>query len=161
MKDVTAIFDHYRVSARSVWNTAFWPDPGFRNWDSVEQFQSIERILFDALVLAKLDKAIPADEIFRKPVNFFRVSPSSPSVPFLIQRPRPEAPAGYWDDPIDRVSAGKVDMRFLGFFDWDKLDYRDLEYYRVWIAAFDDQPHLVGREALIERQYVSVLLIED
>jgi hypothetical protein len=31
MKDITAIFDHYRVSARSIWNSAFWPDPDLRN----------------------------------------------------------------------------------------------------------------------------------
>jgi len=159
MQDVTAIFDHYRVSTRSVWNTAFWPDPDFRNGDSFEPFQSVERILFDALVLAKLDKEIPADDIFRKPIPFFRVAPSSPSVPIMIQRPSTQN--SYWDDPVDRVTAGKVEMHFLAFFDWNQMDYRDFEYYRVWIATFDEQPHLAGREALIKRGYVNVLLAEE
>lgn len=161
MKNVTGIFDHYRISARSVWNTAFWPDPDLRDWDFVEEFQSIERILFDALVLAKLDKAFPADDIFRKPIPFIQVAPSSTSSPIMIQCPRPEAPRGYWDDPVVRVAAGKVEMRFLEFFDWNQLDYRDLQYYDVWIAKFDEQPHLVGREALIEKQYVNVFLVEE
>jgi hypothetical protein len=161
MKDVTAIFDHYRVSARSVWNTAFWPDPDFRDWDSAERFQSIERILFDALVLAKLDKEIPADDIFRKPIPCFRVAPASPSVPIIIQRLCPETRNRYWDDPVDRVSAGKIEMHFLAFFDWNQLDYRDLKYYHVRITAFEEQPHLVGREALIERQYVGVFLADE
>jgi hypothetical protein len=78
MRDVTAIFDHYRVSARSVWNTAFWPDPDLRDWDQVELYQSVERMLFDALVLAKLDKEIPADDIFRKSIPFLQVAPASP-----------------------------------------------------------------------------------
>jgi hypothetical protein len=161
MKEVTAIFDHYRVSARSVWNTAFWPDPDFRDWDFVEQYQSVERTLFDALVLAKLDKEIPADDIFRKPISFFRVAPASPSVPIMVQRPCPETRNRYWDDPVDRVSAGEVEMHFLAFFDWNQLDYRDLKYYHVRIAAFEEQPNLVGREALIDRQYVSVFLAEE
>jgi hypothetical protein len=31
MTNVNGVFDHYRMSARSVWNTAFWPDPAFRD----------------------------------------------------------------------------------------------------------------------------------
>jgi hypothetical protein len=81
--------------------------------------------------------------------------------PILIQCPRPEAPTGYWDDPVKTVSAGKVEMHFRTFFDWNQLDYRDFQYYRVQITAFDDQPHLVGREALIERLHVKVLLADE
>jgi hypothetical protein len=157
MKDVTAIFDHYRVSVRSIWNTAFWPDPELRDWDSVDQFRSVEKILFDALVLTKLDKVIPPEDVFRKPISFLSVTASSPSVPIMIQCPRPEKPIGYWDDPIDRLTPG-VEMHFLSFFDWNELDYRDLQYYRVSIARFDEHPHLIGREALISRHYAKVSL---
>jgi hypothetical protein len=52
-------------------------------------------------------------------------------------------------------------MHFFSFFDWNQLDYRDFQYYHVLIAAFDEQPHLVGREALIERHYVHVFLAEE
>jgi hypothetical protein len=79
----------------------------------------------------------------------------------MIQRPCPETGNGYWDDPVDQVSAGKVEMHFLAFFDWNQLDYRDLTYYRVRIAALNEQPHLVGREALIDRQYVSVFFADE
>ena len=161
MRDVTGIFDHYRVSVRSIWNTAFWPDSDLRDWDSVEQYQSIEKILFGALVLFKLDREMPVEDLFRKPIPFFSVTPATLSVPIMIQCPRPEAPLGCWDDPVDRVYDGKVEMHFLAFFDWNCLDYRDLQYYRVLIARFDQQPHLVGREALVERQYVKVLLAND
>jgi hypothetical protein len=161
MTDVTPIFDHYRVSARSIWNTAFWPDPEFREWDYVDEFTSIERILFDSLVLAKLDLTFAMDDIFRVPMPLFHVNPSSQTTPILIQCPRPGAPRGYWDDPVKEVSVGKVDMHFLTFFDWNQLDYRDFQYYRVQIAAFDEQPHLVGREALIERHSVRVMLADE
>jgi hypothetical protein len=156
MRNVNGIFDHYRMSARSVWNTAFWPDPQFRDWDFVEDFRSIEKILFNALVLTRFDEAFPMDDIFHKPIPFFQVAPSTTSVPIMIACPRPGVPSGHWDDPVDRVGIEQVTMHFIAFFDWNQLDCRDLQYYRVEIAGFDEQPHLVGREALIERQYVNV-----
>jgi hypothetical protein len=159
MKDVTAILDHYRISARSVWNTAFWPDTDFREWDSFERFQEIERILFDHLVLFKLEREYPVGDLFLKPIPYLRVVPSSFGCPIMIARPTPELPRSpYWDDPVNRVTAAQVDLHFLEFFDWNLLDYRDFQYYRVSIVAFEEQPHLVGREALIERQYVKVFL---
>jgi hypothetical protein len=147
------------MSARSVWNTAFWPDKDFRDWNSVERFQEIQRILFDHLVLFKLDREYPSDDLFRKPIPYIRVAPSSSfGCPIMIARPTPEVPLGLWDDPVDRVTAAQVDLHFREFFDWNLLDYRDFQYYRVSIASFEEQPHLVGREALIERQYVKVFL---
>jgi|SRR5579859_4306797 len=161
MRDVTSIFDHYRISARSIWNTAFWPDPDFHRWDFVDEFRAIEKILFDSLVLNKLDLTFTTTELFRVPIPLFQVAPRGSMAPILIQCPRPYAPTGYWDDPVDRVGAGKVEMHFISFFDWNKLDYRDFQYYNVRIAAFDEHPHLVGREALIDRQYVKVTLADE
>ena len=155
--DVTSIFDHYRISARSVWNTAFWPDPNFRTGEFIEEYESIERILFDSLVLSKLDLEFSFHDIFRKVMPFFRVTPQAQAAPILIQCPRPGDTAGYWDDPIKCVERGKVEMHFLSFFDWDQMSYLDLHYYRVRISEFEGHPNLVGRDALIERQYVSVL----
>jgi hypothetical protein len=95
MKDVTAVLDHYRMAARSIWNTAFWPVPELRNWDSDERFDEIQRILFDELVLRKLDRQWPPEDIFRKPIPFLHVVPASQSVPIMIQKPRPEKRSGY------------------------------------------------------------------
>jgi hypothetical protein len=50
VNDISRIFDHYRTSARAIWNTAFWPDQDFRNWDSIDQFHQIEKPLFQELV---------------------------------------------------------------------------------------------------------------
>ncbi len=144
-----------------MWNTAFWPDPELRDWDFVEDFRSIEKILFSALVLAKLKETFQWDEIFQEPIPFVQVAPSTVSVPIMIGCPRPDAPSGYWDDPVNRVGLGQVEMNFIAFFDWNRLDYRDLQYYRVRIARFDAEPHLVGREALIERQYASVFYSKE
>ena len=155
MKDASDVFDHYRVSARAIWNTAFWPDADFRNWDSAEQFDEIQRILFRELVLRKVDKDWPLLEIFEVAIPFFQVVPSC-NAPIMIQNPRSEREKGYWDHPADRIKPGEAELLFLAYFDWNELDYRDLRYYRVKIARFDNHTELVGREALIDRQHATV-----
>jgi hypothetical protein len=161
MKDVSNILDHFRVSARSVWNTAFWPDPDFRNWDSVEQFDEVRRILFSELVLGKLEKEWPIHDIFIIPIPFLHVMPSSQTIPIMIQNPRSDRSRGYWDHPVNQISKGEAELHFLDFFDWDRMDYLDFHYYRVQIARFNTQPELVGREALIERHSALVLLVDQ
>jgi len=160
MKDVSNILDHFRVSARSVSNTAFWPDADFRNWDSAGQFDEIQRILFSELVLAKLHKEWPAGDIFRIPIPFLQIVPSSESVPIMIQNPRPGRPSGYWDHPVNQITKGEAELHFLECFDWNRLDYLDFRYYKVQIARFNARPELVGQEELIDRQYALVHLVE-
>jgi hypothetical protein len=159
MKDVRSIFDHYRVSARAIWNTAFWPDQDFRNWDSIDQFHQIEKLLFQERILAKVDREWPLQDLFKNAIPFFRVIPSlDRGTPIMIQNPRLGAPTGYWDDPVNLVKPGQVELLFIAYFDWDQMDFIDLRYYRVKIASFDAHSELVGREALIERQHASIHL---
>jgi hypothetical protein len=161
-KDVSAVFDHYRNSARGIWNTAFWPDGDFRNWDSIEQFHEIERLLFHELVLAKLDREWPLQNVFETVIPFFQVVPSIPhGTPILIQKPRAGKPTGYWDDPINLVKPEQAQLLFVAYFDWDQMDYIDLQYYRVKIAAFDGHSELVGRDALIERKHAAIQLTDE
>lgn len=159
--NISSIFDHYRVSARAIWNTAFWPDPDFRNWDSIEQFHEIEKLMFRELVLAKLDKEWPLQDLFEHALPFFHIVPLIPhGTPIMIQKPRPGAPTGYWDDPVKAVTPGQAELLFVAYFDWDQMDYIDFRYFRVSIKSFDAHPELVGREALIERQHAAVHLVE-
>ena len=160
--DVSSIFDHYRMSARAIWNTAFWPDQDFRNWDSIDQFHEIEKLLFQELVLAKVDREWPLQNIFGNAMPFFRVVPSLVhGTPIMIQKPRPEAPTGYWDDPVNLIKPRQAELLFIAYFDWNEMDYIDLRYYRVKIVSFDGYPELVGREALIERPHATVHLTSE
>jgi len=94
--DVSGIFDHYCTSARTIWNTAFWPDPDFRNWDSIDEFHEVEKRLFQGLVLAMVDKEWPLQDLFECAIPFFQLVPKIPQgTPIMIQNPRPEAPAGH------------------------------------------------------------------
>jgi len=86
VKDVSGIFDHYRMSARAIWNTAFWPDQDFRNWDSIDQFHQIEKLLFQELVLAKVEREWPLQHLFEKTIPFFHVIPlGEHGTPIMIQ----------------------------------------------------------------------------
>jgi hypothetical protein len=162
MKDVSSVFDHYRSNARAIWNTAFWPDQDFRNWDSIEQFHEIEKLLFQELVLAKVDREWPLCDLFVNAITFFQIAPSiAHGTPILIQNPRPGAPTGYWDDPVNLIKPREAELVFIAYFDWDQMDYIDLRYYRVKIVSFDAHPELVGREALIERQHARVHLTNE
>jgi hypothetical protein len=160
MRDVSNTFDHYRVSARAIWNTAFWPDVAFRNWDSVEQFDEIQRILFNELVLEKVDKDWPFHDIFKIAMPFFHVVPSG-HVPIMIQNPRSERETGYWDHPVKYIKQEEAELHFLSYFDWNRMDYADFRYYRVEIAKFDAHPEIVGREALIDRQHAIVHITNE
>ena len=160
MKEITDIFDHYRVSARAIWNTAFWPDADFRNWDSLEQFDEIQRILFKELVLLKIDRDWPLHDIFKVAIPFFHVDPIC-DTPILIQNPRSERERGYWDHPVDRVKPGEAELHFLEYFDWNRMDYADLHYYHVKVAKFDVHPEVVGHEALIERLNATIRMTDE
>jgi hypothetical protein len=145
-KDVSAVFDHYRVSARAVWNTAFWPNVDARDWDSVEQFDEIQRILFSELVLRKVARELPVQDIFKNATPFFHVVPSC-NAPIMIQNPRSDKDGGYWDHPLNRVKPGEAELLFIAYFDWNRMDYVDLRNYRVKIARFDAHSEVIGREA--------------
>lgn len=162
LNDVTNVFDHYRVSARAIWNAAFWPDQDFRNWDSIERFHEIEKLLFRELVLAKVDREWPLQDIFESAVPFFRIIPSiGHGTPILIQKPREGAPTGYWDDPVNLVRPSQAELLFVSYFDWNQMDYIDLRYYRVKIASFDRHSDLVGRDALIEHQHAAIHVVNE
>jgi len=160
VKDISDVFDHYRVSARAIWNTAFWPDLALRDWDSVDQFDEIQRVLFTALVLRKTEKEWPLQDIFEKAIPFFRIVPTC-DAPILIQNPRSARETGYWDHPVNRIKPGEADLLFIAYFDWDRMDYVDLRYYRVKIIRFDAHSDVIGREALIDRKQSAVQLTEQ
>jgi len=52
-------------------------------------------------------------------------------------------------------------MHFLEYFDWNRMDYADFQYYHVKIAKFDSHSELVGNEALIVRQNAIVHITDE
>ena len=93
-----------------------------------------------------------------EPLPYLRVVPGN-DVPIMISRE--DRASTYWDDPVNRAKGGEIDLRFVNFFDWDNYSDVDYQFYRVLIAGFPSQSHLVGREALLEVSHARVLYEAD
>jgi hypothetical protein len=150
MTDITERIQGYRECVRHIWNTHFRADAERRNdWDLRDEFCDAALILFRALVLHGLDVAeteLLADyRAEQEPLAFLRLVIQTSSQA-LINR---TGASGYWDDPVTQLEKGDCELRFIQFFDWWVLGFRDYAFYRVRIVASPRYPHLVGRDALV------------
>jgi hypothetical protein len=165
MRDITDLMQRHRECSRHVWNTYFWPQAEAEDdWDLRDRFEDINVKLFSSLVLWPLEREekepTPAYWQPLHPVPFIRVVPEnlcSDSCPVLINR---EIDSGYWDHPITNVAASDIDMRFIHYFDWSNIGYREFEYLRVVIVASLAHPELAGRHALVKPLNVRVFFDE-
>ncbi len=150
MEDVTDVVNAYRECVRHLWNTHFWKDaePG-QNWDLRDGFDEVAAQLFRLLVLRKLGREeieVPPDYwAEREPLPFLRVEVDT-RAEIMVNR---GLATGYWDDPLRVVEKGELDLRFLQFFDWWLLGFREFSFYRVRIVGSGKHPHLVGKDALL------------
>ena len=62
----------------------------------------------------------------------------------------------YWDHPIKIIKPGEMDLRFVDYFDFDVLQFREYRYCLVKIVASKINTDLVGRDALIECDHISI-----
>lgn len=161
MRNITKIMDHYRIVARSVWNEGFWSAEGLQNHDSWDRFQKIKESLFNALVVAQVSEvSCCEDDLANRRLPVYQVVPVeelSP-VPIMIQKPREGTLNVYWDDPVKDIKPSDASLQFIDYFDWNNMGYVDFRYYRVRIITFAAFPHLIGREALLEYGYATVLI---
>ena len=90
-----------------------------------------------------------------EPLLFLHVIPNT-QMPIEINREMKNH--GYLDYPVKSINSEEAKLRFIDFFDFDKLGFRDFEYCRVKIVASSDNPDLVGRIALVQPKYVKFYL---
>ena len=159
--DVTPLMLRYREAARHLWNCFLRaPDtlaagslPGDATLDDWEE---LRELLFRAIVLRHTGN--PAHAAARlqwlTSIDFLRVH-LSVETPAMVSRMTGQGM--YWDHPL-RTLAPDDDLRFIDFFDFDESGYRDLLYCQVEIRNSPRHPELAGHAALIEAQYVSVVL---
>jgi hypothetical protein len=72
------------------------------------------------------------------------------TAPIMLNR---ETSSGYWDHPVTEVTR-QAELCFLAFFDWDQLGYKDNRYVRIRVNRWPSHPEVVGKDALIDTQYV-------
>lgn len=150
MEDVTALMNKYRECVRHLWNTQFWqPASQDQDWDERDAFEDIATALFREMVLARLGR----DDVEVKPEYW---SPQEP-LPFLHVVTDPESEilvnrgksGPYWDAPLRHVVKGELELRFIHYFDWGVLEFRDYAFYLTRIVGSEEHPEVVGRDALV------------
>jgi hypothetical protein len=148
MTDITNLMNTYRECSRNLWN-AYFSSREF-TWDLHSEYESIRKLLFEALVVYELDlyKECCAHDTGPPPV--LKVVPNATSVPILINRPSDDG-GGYWDQEMDMsIGEGDVQLMFLDYFDYSQYPVKDFHFYRCRILRFPKHVEYEGREALIE-----------
>ena len=149
--DLDQLMNRFRLASRHLCNHYFHPpDWDDNEWNVVEYFEEVERLLFENLVLCPA--GLDLIEYGQPNPNIVVALRRPGDVPIMINRDRGAA-SGYWDHPTKTI-ASTTAMIFVEFFDWDQLAYRDHRYAHVVITAHPSLAELVGHHALIETQYV-------
>ena len=159
MRNVTSIFERYRECARHLRNT-FFSTVESKDWEVIEDFDAFAHVLFDRLVLFRLEDGRSERLCEARMPEFLRLVPNSVhGVPVMISRER--ANAGSWDHPIERLAPGDAEIVFIDYFDWDDHALIDYRYYRGEILQSQKYPEIVGHELFIETQYADVFYIPE
>ena len=153
MDTVTQAFQKYRIAARLIWNLFFLPNPELAGWDGRDQFERIKGLLFESLVLGSVS-------VDMERVRFVVVPRAEAGVPIRIESPRQDDRNHYWDHPISTLKPSDATLEFLDFFDFDPIGYLDFRYVRTRICDFPAHSDLVGREALLDTDYVDICVCE-
>ncbi len=150
--------DRFRRASRETFNNYFRVPREGSNimscqdecWGAKERFDELERVMFEKLVKEPL--SIEGPEYGLAQPNIQVVSENLVTeIPIMLNR---ELASGYWDYPLKGVPAETV-MRFVCYFDFDCIDNFDCRYVRIEVEASSKHPEIVGKEALIETQYIS------
>jgi hypothetical protein len=158
-QDVTVFFNDYRECVRHLWNMHFRQNAeDDKDWDLSDLFDEVAAQLFHALVLRKVGRdhaRLQPDFLCPKePLMFFRLKFPCRS-DLMVNRGEN---TGYWDDPLTVASGDDLDVRFVTFFDWSVLQFRDFAYYRARIVASPAHSHVVGRDILVRADTATTVL---
>lgn len=122
------LMNRFRLASRELFNTYFRIDiPNSADpWLVEERFSNVQDELFQMQVIepASLSR-VEYGELQKE----IAVELRSDFVPWLLNR---EKDSGYWDAEPKEVTRD-AQLRFISFFDWDQLSYRDNTYVRVLV----------------------------
>ncbi len=149
--DATEELQRFRLMLRGIWNSYLYADPEVRDWDMVATFRQCEPFLFDTLFAEKLRRRL---KIAETTAVTLLIVPDHQGTNIMINCGTERPSSGVWTHPPARIDPTDMTLRFLEFFDWGPLDFRDNELIRVEILASARYPDVVGREALIDAKRV-------
>jgi len=144
---VTKLFEEYREHARHLRNTAF-DTRGSQDWDVIEDFDAVNTVLFERLVLYRLPESHFEKAKNWKDTSYFLIEPSGGGFSPMISRSK--GSSGYWDHPVTMLMKDDAVIAFHDYFDWDQHGRIDFRYYYGVILSSTAHPELAGHHALIE-----------
>jgi hypothetical protein len=154
--EIDILIHRFRLASRELFNHYFHVSTHDEDaWIAEERFNIIEENLFKFLVT---EPANLPDIPYREPQPNIRIVPRNGDfAPWLLNR---EIDSGYWDYPLNEFTHEAV-LIFCEFFDWDQIHFKDNLYVLVEIKAWSNHSNLVGKQALIEWQYVRFTKLLD
>lgn len=153
-KDVTELFETYRECARHLRNTYFSTRES-GDWEAVEDFDEVAKVLFQRLVLYKLNDSYDGSLDRAVEDNRLSIVSHGDRMPLMISRDK--GGGGYWDNPVRMLKRDDAKIAFKSYFDWDQHGLIDLRYYHGVILECTKHPDLVGHEVLIETIYGRII----
>lgn len=153
MTVATELIQNYRLALRDLWNLHFWRDQGYRDWESVKDFERAQLPLFRGLVARRLEPlGEPCQFVFG---SSYQVAPSltTERLPTMMV----ESSKSIWEQLPGPFSANQLKLTIIDFFDWNVRHWRDFRYYRVKIEALEGRPELVGHDGLVDVLDAAVL----
>jgi hypothetical protein len=147
--ELDELVNRFRIAGRELFNHWFRVRDPYQNngWELEERFSEIEALLFQKLVT---EPAGLPNVHYGEPNPRIQLRLATDRAPIMVNR---DKESGYWDHPINVVTTD-AELRFITFFDWDQLAFRNNQYVRVLVTAWPSHPEVSGKHALIEAQYV-------
>ena len=164
-QDVTDPMYRYREACRLLWNGSL------RDFDADERihldderycdFARLRGDLFVALVLRDIghaDATVRFQTMDASVFPFLRIV-ATPRTQILVNREAVHHGNPYWDG-LPNAVPDEIDLRFIDYFDWDEVGYRDLAYYEARIVGCAAHPDIVGRNALLPVANGRVVIVD-
>jgi len=127
---LTDEINRFREVARRLWNSYLKQDA---DWDSIDAFRDICLTLFEKQVLRRQKSRAPSTPVdgYETALEEYRLfAPHHGRLPLMVNRDIPAS--GYRDFPIQWISPEEhPEIKPVGFFDFDLIGMRNLEFYRV------------------------------
>ena len=144
MTYATDIVQQYRLALHHIWNVHFWGSQVEKDWDLVNEFNTLKLPLFNVLVVARLAPEMASSrQIFGEE---YKVIPkiahgAGASISSLqVDVGLPKGPGSCWKQIQGSFGSAEIKLTLLDFFDWTELSWRDFQYYRVRIHQFEKEP---------------------
>jgi len=162
LRDVTRELHRYLEAKRHLWNVCFSDEVvDLRECGSLDDFELIDRTLFNALVLRKLGaEPLANDSRFGiDPIQNILVKAKEmfARLPLMVSTPQQGMNRSWQNAVFD--TRGTYTFHFIEFFEWDRYSYASYPFVALRIAASDRSSELIGLDALIEvarvRMYTS------